>query len=83
MPHLSGPAVKLVSPFSPAATEMDVWLLKRALFFPLQSVQVLWTRRAAARQDCGGVGQRDQRLVSEKAPSVQPPVMIYRLKQET
>lgn len=41
-----------------------------ALFvFPLpQSVQVLRTRRASSCQDRGGVGQRDQGLVSERIP---------------
>lgn len=35
-------------------------------FFPLQSIQVLWTRGATTCEDCGRVGQRDQGLVSEK-----------------
>lgn len=30
----------------------------------LQSVQILWARRPPTCQDCGGMGQRDKRLVS-------------------
>lgn len=32
----------------------------------MQSVQVLWARGASTCEDCGGMGQRDQGLVSKK-----------------
>lgn len=40
------------------------------IIFPWQSIQVLWPGGTAARQDSGGVGQRDQGLVSERCTTI-------------
>ena len=40
------------------------------IIFPWQSIQVLWPGGTVARQDSGGVGQRDQGLVSERCTTI-------------
>lgn len=56
--------------FTPAYSDINEGVYKCHLpellhLFPLQSIQVVWTRGATTCEDCGGVGQRDQGLVSE------------------
>lgn len=51
-------------------------------FFPPQSVQVLRTRRASSCQDRGGVGQRDQGLVSEHGFTLGFDLSLHRAENE-